>query len=184
MISTRQVSFVILAVATLYFVSTKVYIPAIVTMIAAISYFGMTLQKPDDGYATSVLAYRYADWILTTPIILFVILKKAKFSMDYIAFIMAADVLMIATGYFAKLEKDPHKRQGWFVFGMILFLPILHALYKSMGYTHASALTLVIWLLYPIVWMLSDGNAITVTMENQVISVMDVIAKVGFGILL
>lgn len=184
MTSLRQVSFVLLATATLYFVSVKAYMPAIVTMIAALSYFGMILKQSGDGSTSTVLGYRYADWILTTPIILFVILKKAKFSMDYIAFIMAADVLMIATGYFAKLEKDPHKRQGWFVMGMVLFLPILYALYKSMGYTNASTLTLVIWLLYPIVWMLSDGNTITVTLENQIVSVMDVIAKVGFGLLL
>jgi len=164
-------------IATIYFAMMKEYIPAIITMTAGFSYVAMYLRDQD------VLAARYADWAITTPLILFVILTKTKMPLDKVLFVMAADFFMVITGYLGKREQDQSKKMVWYWLGMILFVPVVVALMNAMKSQKAAVLSLIIWLAYPLVWIAAENGSITPAMETNVTALLDVTAKVGFGIL-
>lgn len=104
---------------------------------------------------------------------------------------------MIITGLVGALVASSYK-WGYFVFAMfalfgiaynILFVGAQHA--KALGtevnkvYWACGGLTMFLWFLYPIAWGLSEGgNVIACDSEAVFYGVLDVLAKVGFGILL
>lgn len=165
------------AIATIYFAMMKEYIPAIITMTAGFSYVAMYLREQD------VLAARYADWSITTPLILFVILTKAKMPIEKVLFVMAADFFMVITGYLGKREQDQTKKMVWYWLGMILFVPVVIALMGAMKSQKAAVLSLIIWLAYPLVWIAAEKGSISPAMETNITALLDVTAKVGFGVL-
>lgn len=104
---------------------------------------------------------------------------------------------MIITGLVGALVASSYK-WGYFVFAMfalfgiaynILFVGAQHA--KSLGtevnkvYWMCGGVTMFLWFLYPIAWGLSEGgNVISGDSEAAFYGVLDVLAKVGFGIIL
>lgn len=173
----RMSAISLFAIATVYLAMLGEYIPAIVTMTAGFSYIAMYLREQD------ILAARYLDWAITTPIILFVILTKAKMSLPKVLFVMAADFFMIVTGYLGKRETDQTKKMVWYWLGMILFVPVVVALAGVLKNQKAAALSLLIWFAYPFVWIAAENKSITADMEANVTAILDVTAKVGFGLL-
>ena len=173
----RLIAILLFTVATFYFITIKEYISATITMIAGIAYVGMYMNTSEH------LSYRYADWSLTTPLILLALLTRAKFSHQQILFIMVCDFLMIVTGYLGKKEPDQTKRMVWYAIGMVLFIPIIMALMKANKNATAVLFTLIIWMAYPIIWIVSDVKAISSEVENSITAVLDTTAKIGFGLL-
>jgi bacteriorhodopsin len=106
--------------------------------------------------------------------------------------VAGADALMIATGYLGTLESTPAARLAWFTLSAVLFVAPVVALARCAGgakfkNTPAVILTLVVWLLYPVLWLLQyaapAGHGMRWDTANAWTAVLDVIAKVGFGIL-
>ena len=183
----RLIAIFLFTTATIYFISINEYISATITMIAGVAYFGMYFDSMNH------LDYRYADWSLTTPLILFALLTKAKFPLSQIIFLMVCDLLMIITGYLGKKEAEVPRRFMWFAVGMLVFIPILMALVKSMKTSSSVAMfTMMIWIAYPIVWVLGAyedatkayvQRIISPELENMITAVLDTTAKIGFGLL-
>lgn len=174
----RMTAVVLFSLATVYFAYQREWYAAIITLIASTSYLAQYFKNTGD-----ISLYRYADWLFTTPLMLFLLLTRADVPMDLVLFIMACDALMVITGYLATKETDKNKSLTWYLFGCVLFIPILLALVMAMKYSYAASLILFVWILYPILWILNDTNSITSDLQNQLISVLDIIGKIGFGVI-
>ena len=106
---------------------------------------------------------------------------------------------MIVTGYFATLA-DANTKWIWYVLSSVALVIIAYMLYvnimktvKSVGgaklsklYTTLAVYLSVLWLAYPVIWLLgtSGQGKVSFQTENAVYAVLDLLAKVGFGLLL
>jgi len=163
------IAFTILITSAVYTLFQGVAWLSVIPGIAAVSYWYMQHNPANAEF------YRYADWILTTPIMLASILIANGSPMSTIAAAIGLDILMIGAGYKGIKEDDI----TWFWYGMIPFIPILYILLSQKKNKTAIYLTVALWSLYPIVYYLQETK--TITAEQGVISysLMDVVAKVG-----
>ncbi|KAA8576107.1 hypothetical protein EYC84_006269 [Monilinia fructicola] len=187
------------------------YITAAITMTATVAYFTMAsnlgyaaiiqeFQRSDPvvrGVYREIFYVRYIDWVVTTPLLLLDILLTAGLPWPTILYTIFLDELMIITGLVGALVASSYK-WGYFVFAMvalfgiaynILFVGGQHA--KALGtqvnkvYWTCGGITMFLWFLYPIAWGLSEGgNVISGDSEAVFYGVLDVLAKIGFGIAL
>ena len=164
--------------ASVYFAALGLYLPACVTMIACTSYVATYFNKEQ------MLEYRYVDWILTTPIIIFAILTKAGIPIPQTTFVMIAGVLMNLIGYMGRKETNPANTYLWYTLSMATFVPVVVALLMSAGSSSSAAMILVFWLLYQIFWIAQTTGQMSVERENQIVLFMDIVAKIAFGLLL
>lgn len=180
-----------------------VYLAGWITLIAATAYYAMSI-----GFGTFfrdnqyIQLARYADWVITTPLLLISLLiiampkDKTKERTSIIAGIIGLDVYMIMTGLFATLTSD---KWPWYVFSCIALALIGYMLYvlvlgkaKAAGtgiyhlFSELAIYLSVLWIAYPVIWYLSGSgqNKISFLAENAVYSILDLLAKVGFGIIL
>lgn len=109
---------------------------------------------------------------------LLAILLIAKVSPIYITGLIAINTLMIWSGYKGMKSTNRDERRKWFVLGCLAFIPIIWTLSK-IPFTAAIGLTLVMWILYPIVWLASEESLITGKTATITYAGMDVITKVG-----
>ena len=174
----RLIAIIIFLIASLYFFYQKLYLPSAVCLIAGSSYIAMYLNTSQEN----IEKFRYIDWIVTTPIMLFAILNYAKVPLSKIFLLLIIDIIMIYTGYLSKTEKDPKKKNIWVIYGGILYLFIAYALYMTKS--PVAIFTLILWTSYPVVFILNQYGYLTDTIENEIVTVIDVISKVGFGLLL
>jgi len=182
-----------------------------VCFIAAVSYFAMANgQGIVDLDGRSVYVARYVDWLFTTPLLLLGLmmvglpqLRKveddSRSRTSLLAGVIGADVLMIVTGLLAALSTEDAVRYSWYAISCGAFLAVLGLLYSPVRSivkaqsqataplygTLLSALT-VLWFIYPVLWLLGTEGAGTIglTAEIAVFAVIDLTAKVGFGVLL
>jgi bacteriorhodopsin len=148
--------------------------------------------------------YRYADWIITVPLLVIELVAvlglsaKKTFSLSWR--LATAAVLMIILGYPGEISDDAGTRWTWWVAGMIPFIYILVVLFTEFGSTYkdmapnvrtlinAARFTLLVtWTFYPIAYLgpmlgLSDANAEVFLQVGYTFA--DILAKVGFGILI
>jgi bacteriorhodopsin len=150
----------------------------IIPAVAGIAYYHM-LQRPDQTEL-----YRYADWFITTPLMLAAILYANGFSSTTVGGLVLADVAMVYFGYKGAVEHNKHVKRQNFFWGCVAFVPILYFLFQSKEKKSAVYLTLIVWTLYPIVWYANEVRVLTEPVTNSVYSIMDVCAKVGLVFLL
>jgi len=141
---------------------------------------------------------RYLDWIITTPLLLMDLGVVAGARPKLIAGVMAADVFMIVTGVIATLEGSP-TNYLWYVISCGAFLAILGALLTEFSDTARRRngkinrlfqklrnTLIALWFIYPIVWILgAEGfRVLSVETETAAYAILDLCAKVGFGLIL
>ncbi|QIW97588.1 hypothetical protein AMS68_003106 [Peltaster fructicola] len=140
---------------------------------------------------------RYIDWSITTPLLLIDLALVAGLNGANILVLIVADLVMILTGLFAAYgnEGTPQK-WGWYTIACIAFLVVIFqlayngrqaALAKGgkVGSFFAAigGFTLILWLLYPIVWGIADGSRnFSVDQEIIAYAVLDILAKPVFGL--
>ena len=146
--------------------------------IAAIAY-GFMLRDP-----VNRSAYRYGDWALTTPLMLLAILLATKTPLSLILLVLLSDVLMIGAGFLGAQATDKTVKIRYFMAGMVLFLPVLYVLLTQKEKTAAILLTLCVWSLYPIVYLLDEQEVIGTEVTNVSYAVMDMVSKIGLVYLL
>jgi bacteriorhodopsin len=146
--------------------------------IAATAYYFM-LEDPDNKER-----YRYADWLITTPLMLIAILLANNASITLIVALVLLDLLMIGAGYLGYKEPDQIKKSLMFTVGCLALLPILYFLLKQKKYTTAIYLTLGLWTLYPIVWALEETETLSETVVTSTFSVLDIVSKISLVYLL
>lgn len=183
-----------------------------VCLIATAAYFAMATGAGslESGRGIEVFFARYVDWAFTTPLLLVGLLMVGLPSLRgggedgrernaLIGGVIAADVFMVVTGFVAALTGDETNRYVWYGLSCLGFLIVLVAVWgpvytaakkqggetKKLWVTLASVLT-VLWFIYPIVWILgTEGQAIIdLKAEITIFAIVDLLAKVGFGLLL
>ena len=150
-------------------------------------------------------AYRYADWILTVPLLMVeliavLVLPKAQGRSLLIKLVIAA-ALMIGLGYPGEIATDSTTRWFFWVMSMIPFLFLLTVLYSQLTsslttqpvavrslVSFARLVLLVTWSFYPIAYAI-----ITVTGTNSAAgqvalqigyTIADITSKAGYGLLI
>lgn len=178
-----------------------IFIPAT----AAVSYFAMAtgfgLTEIDvAGETLSIYWARYADWLITTPLLLVDLALLAKASRNTIFTLVGLDVLMIVTGLVGALVSQPAVRIVWWGISTALLLVLLYVLVQALNEaasrqtesvrsltTTLRNILIVLWLAYPVVWILgTEGTLelIPLYVETAAFMVLDLTAKVGFGYVL
>lgn len=180
-----------------------------VCLIAACAYFAMAAgQGVVEADGRTVYYARYVDWLVTTPLLLLGLLmvglpraaaENSRERTGLVAGVIGADVLMIATGLFASLSGSDAVRYTWYTVSCGAFLAILWLLFgpvmreakqqrNATGELYVKLTTVLVglWFVYPVLWLLgTEGvGAISLGAEVGVFAVVDLSAKVGFGLLL
>ncbi|MFM8776915.1 MAG: bacteriorhodopsin [Actinomycetota bacterium] len=192
---------------------SAVTMSAMICGIAAYHYWRMFNNFADpEGYWNE--GYRYADWLLTVPLLvaeLVVVSGVAKDKAKGLTTKLAvAALLMIATGYPGETAAaGSNASMIWFVVSMVFFVYILWNLFagevgqalKGQSGAIGSKLNnlryilLVTWSVYPIAYLLGDSKSFLAkafdlspgnssTLIQVGYTVADVLAKPGYGLLI
>lgn len=178
------------------------YFHASVPFIAATAYLAMYLGigavTTSDGVTT--LTARYADWSVTTPILLAGLvmagLHERGRPAGFLVAIIVLDVLMIVAGLIASLTVPPAAKLAWFLWSCAAFAGVLYILWvpvRQISWAEGGAMASafqknvtflsVIWFIYPIVFALAPEGLRIITAAGSAwaILVLDVTAKVIYG---
>ena len=205
-----------MTIGTLYFIGRgrgvrdpemqQFYIATIfITAIAGAMYllmatgFGLT-QVVVGNQTLDIYWARYADWVFTTPLLLFDLALLAGANRNTIATLVGLDVFMIVTGVIAAFESVAAYRIMWWGISTGALLALLYILVGTLSrqaqqksgevsqlFGQLRNLVIVLWLLYPVVWILGTEGTIGILplyWETAAFMVLDLTAKVGFGVVL
>jgi bacteriorhodopsin len=187
-----------------------VILALIVTTIAAASYYAMASGQGVAMFGGEQIFFaRYIDWILTTPVLLLSLIlvglpavndpEKRRQRNGLIGAILFADIAMITTGAIANFSQAVQDQTVWYLASIAWFLVIIWLLFNHVrseaikssaknAKTYLSLLAFLsfVWVWYPVVWLLGDSGwaVIGTTAETAIYAVLDVTAKVVFGIAL
>jgi bacteriorhodopsin len=149
-------------------------------------------------------AYRYADWLLTVPLLLVELvsvlgLSRAK-SAGLLTRLSLAAVLMIATGFPGEISSSMTTRGIWGFVSTIPFVYILYVLWVELSKslvtqppgvkTLVSNMRLLIlgtWGVYPIAYLLPQlgiGGPVAHVGVQVGYTIADIAAKAGYGVLI
>ena len=181
-----------------------------ITAIAFVNYLAMALgfgltTITLGGEEVPIYWARYTDWLFTTPLLLIDLGLLAGASREELSSLVGLDVLMIATGAIATLSAGPGvltegaRRIVWWGISTGFLLVLLYMLYGSLDekasrlsgdaastFSTLRTLIVVVWLVYPVWWILgTEGlRIVPLYVETAGFMVLDLVAKVGFGIIL
>jgi bacteriorhodopsin len=178
-----------------------VAVSAVVVGIAGYHYFRMW-----SGWAEGMVneGYRYADWLITVPLLVIELLIVLGVTADrrkkLMTSLIPATVLMIGLGYPGETSANETTKWTFWVLSMIPFLYILFTLSGelkaakaretgavSTSINNATKILLVTWLVYPISYLIpvvfekSDG---TEAGRQVVYTIADITAKALYGLMI
>ena len=149
-------------------------------------------------------AYRYADWLLTVPLLLVELLAvlyvTGQHRSSLVGRLVIAAVLMIVLGYPGEVASDVTTRLIWGTLSTIPFVYILLVLWTEVGAAMAREteevrsilfivrlVLLASWGVYPIAYLLPLLNldpAVALIGKQVGYSIADVVAKPAYGLLI
>ena len=178
-----------------------VAVSAVVVGIAGYHYFRMW-----SGWAEGMVneGYRYADWLITVPLLVIELLIVLGVTADrrkkLMTTLVPATVLMIGLGYPGETSANETTKWTFWVLSMIPFLYILFTLSGelkaakaretgavSKSISNATKILLVTWLVYPIAYLIpvvftvSDGAEAG---RQLAYTVADITAKALYGLMI
>lgn len=151
---------------------------------------------------------RYIDWGFTTPLLLVGLIgvgmppssrEAGRNRSGILGAAIGADVLMIFTGLLATLSLSNGHKYAWFAISCVFFLIVLGVIWGPVRsaaaaqgpavaglYSRLLGTLTALWFIYPVLWLLgTEGtSAISLNSEVLVFTIIDLSAKVGFGLLL
>lgn len=174
---------------------------AIVVGIAGYHYYRMW-----SGFAANEMneGYRYADWLITVPLLvielLIVLGVSSSERKSLMVRLVPATVAMIALGYPGEVSSDDGTKWLFWVLAMLPFVYILWVLYgqlKAAGARETGAVSaairratyvlLITWMVYPIAYLFPvfdpDGQTLE-TLRQVGYTLADITAKAGYGLMI
>ena len=166
-----------------------------ITGIAAVAYLAMAL-----GYGEATVAgtefeiVRYIDWLLTTPLMVLYLGLLARTERRVLAALIGVDAVVIAAGVAATVT-DGTVSYAAFGLGALAYLVLVGLLVRTLprrasfestrvagAFTTLRNLTVVVWTLYPVVWLLAPTGIGLLLPDTQVLvlTYLDLVSKVGF----
>lgn len=178
-----------------------VAVSAVVVGIAGYHYFRIW---SDFGNGQINEGYRYADWLITVPLLvielLIVLGVAAALRKNLMWRLVPATALMIALGYPGEVSSDDGTKWLFWVLSMIPFVYILWTLYGQLqeaskresapvasAIKKATAVLIVTWLVYPIAYLfpIFDASSEGLEVARQLgYTVADITAKALFGLMI
>lgn len=179
---------------------TPTLIHAAVPFIAATSYLAMAGGVGTFVGPTGIVTFvaRYADWVVTTPLLLTALVltalgERAR-SAGFLIALITLDVLMIVTGLLSSLAIIPSAKLIWYLWSCAAFAGIFYLLWgplmkraseggRPLAYRRNLLFLTVVWLAYPVVFALGTEwfGVIGTLPAAWAILVLDVTAKVVFA---
>lgn len=175
--------------------SILVSVPFIAVVAYALMALGFGAIETQRGEL--VYSLRYLDWLLTTPLHVLYLGLLAGAAMGAIYRAIGLMVVTIVLGFAGAVFAPPAK---WILFalGSLAFLGVIY--YTLYDFDDAArekadttlavfrklrAFVVVLWLMYPVIWLLAPIGFGVMQIETSVlvISYIDVVAKVGFGLI-
>jgi len=167
--------------------------------IAIVAYALLVLGVGElDGGGHSVYAVRYVDWLLTTPINVLYLALLANATRETTGKLVGLQALTIVFG-FAGAMLSGAVAYAAFALGAACFVGVVYLLYNDVAASARAELSevevslyrslrnfvVVLWSVYPVVWLLgaSGIGLMDVETASLVIVYLDVVTKVGFGII-
>ncbi|MFB6297754.1 MAG: bacteriorhodopsin [Salinirussus sp.] len=169
-----------------------------VPLIAVVAYVLMALGV--GGIETTggtVYLPRYVDWLLTTPLHVLYVGLLAGVSTSVLARTSGLQALTIVLGLGGALVDGP---LAWLLFaaGMVAFGGVIYDAFVSFDesarglpgdryalFRQLRAFLVVLWLIYPVVWLLGGPGLGLLDTETAslVVAYLDVVSKVGLGLI-
>lgn len=178
----------------------------LVVFIAFISYISMLLASL---YSTqqNVTIIRYVEWFVTTPLLLIDLALIAHIAHTHLNHMIFLDLVMISLGLAAVFTSNLYAKYTLFALSTIAMILIFIILFRAGSFKNtyensnvtdtdddvvqttldksfnANIYTIVLWTLYPVVWILSDQGFSVLSLSNTTFSymILDVLAKAVFG---
>jgi len=166
-----------------------------VTGVATVAY---ALMAFDVGTITAsgrvVSIPRYVDWLITTPLILLFLAMLGRIGRGSILRLVVVDVALLLLGAVAVVLTGPI-RWAAFASGVACFGVLAYDLYVRIPrlatfsnertrilFTTLRNLTIALWTLYPVVWVLAPSglDLLTRDMAMLVVAYLDLISKAAF----
>ncbi len=151
-----------------------------------------------DGGGHTVYVVRYIDWLLTTPINVLYLGLLAHATREDIGKLVGLQALTIVFG-FAGAMVSGALSYALFAVGALCFVGVVYLLYYDVADAAAASLSdveaslyrtlrnfvVVLWSVYPVVWLLGASGIGLMDVETAtlVIVYLDVVTKVGFGVI-
>ncbi len=145
---------------------------------------------------------RYIDWTITTPLLLVSLGMTAMHSgqkrAGLLVGVVLADVMMIATAFAFGASEVAWMKWSWFILSCVAFLGVYYVIWMPQmqanaaerddirsTYRRNATILSVLWLIYPIILAVApDGlNIVSDASSVFVIAVLDVVAKVAYGLM-
>ncbi len=171
-----------------------------ITVIAATAYLAMALGMGRMEFnGEEVLVARYIDWLLTTPLIIALLGILARADRSLIATLIGLDVYMISAGFLGAISETLVVSLVWWAIGSVAYLIFLYLLLGALSeaadeqpddlatvYKTLRNLTVVLWSIYPVVWILGGNgfDVLPLVAEEASFVTLDVLSKVVFGYIL
>lgn len=149
---------------------------AVITAIAFTAYCVLSMDPKKDKI-------RYADWVLTTPLLLIALFYPRATPMDLLP-VVAADVLMIATGWLAHTARTKTERNVLFGISCYFFLVVFGLVFSMRPPLGAAVFLFLTFLIYPVIWMMYETGTIRYPVYTGTIAGLDVFSKIGLGLIL
>lgn len=164
-------------------------------VLSAASYYAMwsgmgVIFKTIDTTPRVIFWARYMDWVVTGPLMIACLAMLSKADLVTLVFMMGNTILMVLSSLVGAMTVAPFKYMWWLAsvaFWIILCYLLLMRLYNAEGYGGAllktlTWLTIIVWTVYPLIWMLgSEGSgALGLSQQVGLLTVTDLVAKVGF----
>lgn len=178
-----------------------VAVSAVVVGIAGYHYYRIW-----SGFAAGEMneGYRYADWLITVPLLVIELLIVLGVAADVRKKLMwrlvPATVLMIGLGYPGEISADEGTKWLWWALAMLPFVYILWVLNGQLkdaskretgavasAIKNATAVLLVTWCFYPIVYLfpIFDETSEALEVARQVgYTISDITAKALYGLMI
>ena len=179
------------------------YVVALIIPIwSAIAYtaMAMDLGKADVAGQTTYWA-RYADWIVTTPLLLTALWMTATTEHEkkpwlLLAGLVAADVIMILTGLAGDFSPRP-ERFVFFGIGVLALCVVFYLVWGPLRrvaaeanadlagvYTKSAAYLSLFWIGYPTTWILGPSGIglLSQEVDTALFVLLPVFSKVGFSL--
>ncbi|MWV40485.1 bacteriorhodopsin [Natrialba sp. INN-245] len=171
---------------------------AAVSLIAAIAYALMALGI---GWLPVgdriVFVPRYVDWLLTTPLLLAFLGLLSGIGRRELGLVVAVNTVVMGGGLAAALLSGAAR---FWLFGLAAaaYVALVYLLLGPMSeqasergpavgslFGSLRNLTVVLWSVYPIVWLLGPPgfDLLTLTVDVMLVTYLDLLTKVGFGLI-
>ena len=180
-------------------------VAAFIPVWSGLAYLAMGLglgMAEVDGH--TVYWARYADWVVTTPLLLAALwmtattgVRKSKRAPTLVT-LVAADIVMILCGLVADLSESDAARFTFYAIGVaalgVVFSTVWGPLRRIAGdggpeigriYTTVATYLTIFWIGYPLTWILGPSGLglVPQSVDTALFVLLPILSKVGYGAL-